>query len=280
MGDTKFGNFEESRLGIRCGFPVDLVAGKDYQIRSLAIEDRGDEGESPGISRTLVARRRGLGVAADAGPSGKMQVGDLEDLESAVFVDMESGPFIMHWEATADREERALVFAASVREEKGMLRDFPARASFDGIGAEKDVYGGDGGMTIRFAVLGGPFQPNASWARFPALGALMFLRVCGIKVRDPYVKNHKVFVGKFGFALALNVDEGVIDPAAREIEVFIHPVPLLGVELAAGEEVDSRAEGDRYVGYYEAMLVRRKCVVNSIWEDVEAVVEKEEEEED
>ena len=100
--DAELGNFEESRLGIRCGLPIDLVAGKDYQIRSLAIEYGGDEGQRARISRTLVARRRGLGVAADAGPGGKMQIGNLEDLEFAVFVDVEGGLVIMHREATTD----------------------------------------------------------------------------------------------------------------------------------------------------------------------------------
>ena len=161
-----------------------------------------------------------------------------------------------------------------------MLRDFPARASFDGIGAEKDVDGGDGSMTIRFTVFGGALEPNASWASFPALRTLVSLRGCGVEVRYPYIKNHKIIVGEFRFALALNVDEGVIDPAAREVEVFIHPVPLLGVKLAAGEEIYGRTEGDGYVGDHETMLMRRKCVVNGVWEDVEAVVEKEEEEED
>ena len=71
----------------------------------------------------------------------------------------------------------------------------------------------------------------------------------------------------------------MVDPAAREVEVFINPVPLLGVKLAAGEEVDGGAEGNRYVCYHKAVLVRRKRIVNSIWEDVETVVEEEEEEE-
>ena len=197
MGDAKFGNFEESRLGIGCGFTIHLVAGEDYQVGSLAIEDGGDEGEGAGISRALVARRRGLGVTAYAGSGGKVQVRDLKDLKFTVFVDVKGGLVIVRWKATADGEERALVFATSVREKEGVLRYFPARASFDGIRAEKDVYGGDSCVAVRFAVLGGAFEPNPPRASFPALGALVFLRGCGIEVRDPHIEDHEIFVGKF-----------------------------------------------------------------------------------
>ena len=87
-------------------------------------------------------------------------------------------------------------------------------------------------MVIRFTVLERALEPYASWTSFPTLCTLVFFRGGGIDVGDPYIKDDEVLVGEFGFSLALDVDEGVIDPAAGQVQVLVHTVPFLGIERA------------------------------------------------
>ena len=235
--DTDCGKFEDNGLGVGRSFSVYLVAGQDYQIRFFAFEDSGNVGQGTGIGGALVATRRGHSVAADAGASREVEVGNLEDLEFAVFVDME-GWWIDGDRGTAsDREEGALILASRIWEKERRLREFPSRAGLNSVGTEQNIYGCDGGVVIRLAVFGSSFEPNAARSSFPAFVALMFFERCGVEVRDANVKNHVVFVGQFGLALALDVDEGVVDPTAGKIEIFVNAVPFLGIELAAGKDV-------------------------------------------
>lgn len=119
----------------------------------------------------------------------------------------------------------------------------------------------------------GTFQPYASRSRFPAFSTLVLFRRRWIEIGYPYIKDHVVFVGQFGLALALDVYEGVVDPTPGEVKVFVDAVPFLRIEFAAGEEVEGRAGSNRYVGNDKAMLMRWQCVVDGVWENVEAVIE-------
>ena len=115
--------------------------------------------------RTLVMKARvrvsaaqgggggGLRVAAEAGARGEVEVGDLEDFELAVFVDVEGGFVFGDGGAAAEGEEGVLVLAAGVGEGEWMWGDLPAGAGFDGVRAEEDVYGGDGAVAVGFTML-------------------------------------------------------------------------------------------------------------------------------
>ena len=129
-------------------------------------------------------------------------------------------------------------------------------------------------------MFGGPLEPDAAWARLPAFSALVFLRGDRVEGGNPNVENDTVFVSELRLALAFDVDEGVAEPAAGEVEIFFNAVPFHRVELAAGEEVECGTGGYCYVGDDETWMVVGEGVVYGIWKDVEAVVEEEDEEED
>lgn len=65
-GDEELGVFEDGGLGVRRGFPVDLIAGEDDKVRLLAVEDRAYEFEGSwvGVAFAPVVVW-GLGVAAE-----------------------------------------------------------------------------------------------------------------------------------------------------------------------------------------------------------------------
>ena len=67
-------------------------------------------------------------------------------------------------------------------------------------------------------------------------------------------------------------------PASREVEVFFDSVPSGRIQLTARQKIEFRARRDGDVGNNEAWVVKREGVVDGVREDIEAIVEKEDQE--
>ena len=108
--DEELGELEDGGLGVRRGFAIDLVAGEDDEVGFFAVKDELDEIEGAGVGVAFAAVvGEGFGVPADAEAGGKVQVGDLEDLEFAVFVDAKRRFFDWRWWPTTDAKASFLV---------------------------------------------------------------------------------------------------------------------------------------------------------------------------
>lgn len=120
-----------------------------------------------------------------------------------------------------------------------------------------------------------PLDPDTCGTRLPFLRSLRLLSYGGVQPPGADIDDDFVFCLQLLFAFALDVHICLGHPAAAEIEVLLNTVPFLLVEHTFGERVEGRTGLHGDVGDYEALVMERQVVVDSLGEDAVAAIEEE-----
>lgn len=72
----------------------------------------------------------------------------------------------------------------------------------------------------------------------------------------------------------------MIEPALFQVQILVDAMPFLRIQFTASKNVEARAGCEGYVCYDKSWSMRGKGIVDSVWEDTEAVIEDEDEKED
>ena len=138
--DQEVGKLEHGGLGVGRCFAVYLVAREDNEVGGLEVEGLANkiQGSDVGIAVSC----GGILVTADSKAGGKVHVGDLEDLEFAIF----PYPWLRLGErfgmSLSDRETWFGCVAVVVHGQ-GLVLDLPSRPWIDGVGTEQYINRGD-----------------------------------------------------------------------------------------------------------------------------------------
>jgi hypothetical protein len=209
-----------------------------------------------------------------------VQIRQLHDLELAVLSDSRYGLLVRLRLSPSNAHTRLLAVAASVQVQRSVRHQFPARTWFDGIGAKQNIHSCDALLRVARMPPCRPLDPQAGGSRLPLLARLGFVRHTGVQLSRPDVHNDRVLVRELLLLLAPNVHVCLGDPSGAQVQVFLHTVPFVLVELALGERVEGGARLHGDVGDDEAGVVQREVLVHGLRQDAVPAVEEEDEEED
>jgi hypothetical protein len=172
------------------------------------------------------------------------------------------------------------VVCSAVQQNGAGFDELPAHPRLDCIGAEQNVDGGDGLLGVAGVTFRRALYPDTGGARLPLLARLSLFAHSRVELPNAHVDNDLVFIRELFLSLALNVHICSGQVCRVQVEVLLDAMPLLLVELAAGQGIERGACLDGDVGDDEAFIVEWQVAVDRLRQHTVAVVEEEYDEED